>query len=89
MSDGSEATTILVANIGYAVKSVVVFVRLGKSQQLGNLTELSLPVKFLYVVIKAEDCQADCYEIGRVLGTLMSRDHFRKLASVCKVSFSI
>lgn len=74
---GAEATSILVAEVPYAVSTAVVFVRFKEGACLGNLEDESLPVKFLYLVI-GSGLKEDGLAIGRVLGALSSYQKFRK-----------
>ena len=88
MAADSEATSILVARLNYAAKPFVTFVRLRNSVKLGNLTEVSVPVRFLYIVIMTKTCcMEDGFQIGRTIGTLMSREGFGNLAFTCEVYY--
>lgn len=85
MSEQAEGTTILVANVPYTEKSVVIFVRLKCGTRLGNLNEISIPVRFLFLVIGPETAHKECFQVGRTIGTLMSDETFGKLAKDCQV----
>lgn len=86
MTDRSEATTILVAEVPYALKASIVFIRLRNGVFLGNLNEVSLPVKFVFLVIGPPMKAIDYLQIGRALGILMSDCVFREEALNCAVS---
>ena len=48
------------------------FVRLSEGRNLGNLTEVPLPVRFLFVLLGPSDGHMDYHEIGRSISTLMA-----------------
>lgn len=48
---GSEASNILVGEVPFLEKPVTAFVRLSQAANLGNLTEVPVPTRFLYVVM--------------------------------------
>lgn len=80
---GAEATSVLVANIEDLDRTAVAFVRLAKGCLLGNLTEVSIPVRFLFVIM-GPPSNHDYFEIGRSIATLMSDKIFHDLAYSAK-----
>ena len=68
----SEAITVLVGGTDFLSKPVVSFVRLAHSQKLGNITEVPLPVKFLFIMLGPHNCPFDYHEVGRAVATLMN-----------------
>lgn len=67
-----EAITVLVGATDFLNKPVVAFVRLARSQRLGDMTEVPLPVKFLFIMLGPHDCPFDYHEVGRAVATLMN-----------------
>ena len=67
-----EAITVLVGGTDFLTKPVVAFVRLAHSQKLGNMTEVPLPVKFLFIMLGPHNCPFDYHEVGRAVATLMN-----------------
>ena len=67
-----EAITVLVGGTDFLTKQVVAFVRLANSQRLGNMTEVPLPVKFLFIMLGPQSCPYDYHEVGRAMATLMN-----------------
>ena len=86
MTDQSEATTIMVASVPYALKPTIIFARLNKGEVLGNLNEVAVPVRFVFLVIGSDKHLIDYYQVGRAIGVLMSDKMFGNMASTCKVS---
>ncbi|XP_052080368.1 anion exchange protein 2-like isoform X2 [Mytilus californianus] len=77
---GAEATTVLVGCVDYLTKPAVAFVRLAEGQYLDNLTEVPLPVRFLFLLLGPENSGMDYHEVGRSISTLMSNQHFHDVA---------
>ena len=69
---GSEVSTVLVGQVDYMVRPALAFVRLAKGQFLENLTEVPLPVRFVFVLLGPENAGMDYHEVGRSISTLMS-----------------
>ena len=61
---------MLVGNVDELDRQVVAFIRLSQGCMLGNLMEVSIPVRFIFIVLGPPS--NDNYEIGRSLATLMS-----------------
>ena len=68
---GAEATSVLVATLPELSRTAMAFVRLSKGCFLGNLTEVSIPIRFLFIIMGPPSTH-DYYEIGRSIATLMS-----------------
>ncbi|XP_035824346.1 anion exchange protein 2 isoform X3 [Aplysia californica] len=77
---GSEASTVLVGQVSFLTKPAMAFVRLAEGQVLENLTEVPLPVRFLFVLLGPSEGGMDYHEVGRSLSTLMSNQQFHNVA---------
>ena len=68
----AEATNVLVGTLDELQHPVLAFVRLAKGCNLGQVTEVSIPVRFLFVML-GPNSNNECYhQIGRSIATLMS-----------------
>ena len=67
----AEALTVLVGCVDYLDKPTMAFVRLAEGQVLDNLTEVPLPVRFLFILLGPENAM-DYHEVGRSISTLMA-----------------
>lgn len=85
MSRKAHASTILVANVPYVEETVLVYVRLKTSCNLGNLNEISLPVKSLFLVLTPEENGNQGFQLGRTIGILLSDECFAALIDQCQV----
>ncbi len=68
----AESLTVLVGGVQFLKEPLVAFVRLAQSHLLGDLTEVPIPVRFLFLLLGPDDGQLDYHEIGRAMATLMS-----------------
>lgn len=75
---GSDAANILVGEVDFLNHMVVVFIRLKTSAVMGDLTEVPVPTKFMFVLLGPVGNQSRYHEIGRSIATLMT-DEVRKL----------
>ncbi|KAK7501372.1 hypothetical protein BaRGS_00007497 [Batillaria attramentaria] len=77
---GSEVSTVLVGQVDYMRKPAMAFVRLAEGQYLENLTEVPLPVRFVFLLLGPEKSGMDYHEVGRSISTLMSNQAFHDVA---------
>ncbi|XP_060080773.1 band 3 anion transport protein-like [Ylistrum balloti] len=77
---GAEAITVLVGSVDYLDTPTMAFVRLAEGQILENLTEVPLPVRFLFILLGPETTSMDYHEVGRSISTLMSNQDFHDVA---------
>lgn len=69
---GSEASNVLVGEVDFLKHSIIAFVRLSESQLLGDLTEVPVPTRFLFILLGPKGNQERYHEIGRAIATLMA-----------------
>ncbi|XP_065656522.1 band 3 anion transport protein isoform X3 [Hydra vulgaris] len=81
--DGAEASSVLVATIDDLDRPAMAFVRLSKGCMLGNLSEVNIPIRFLFLIL-GPSSSLDYYEIGRSIATLMSDKIFHDLIYTAK-----
>lgn len=79
---GSEASNVLVGEVDFLPHPIIAFVRLANSQVLGDLTEIPIPTRFLFILLGPKGNQERFHEIGRSIATLMSDEvHTREFTS--------
>ena len=69
---GAEATSVLVGTVPELDQPTAAFVRLAQGCYLGNLTEVTIPVRFIFVLLGPSSAKVEYYEIGRSIATLMA-----------------
>lgn len=77
---GSEASNVLVGEVDFLTHSIIAFVRLQKGQLLGDLTEVPIPTRFLFILLGPKGNCDRYHEIGRSIATLMSDEVFHDVA---------
>lgn len=68
----SEASNVLVGEVDFLVKPITAFIRLQKGVILGDLTEIPIPTRFLFIMMGPAICPGRYHEIGRSISTLMA-----------------
>ena len=76
LDDNTEATAVLVGPLQSLDEPLLAFVRLKEARKLGNLLEVNLPVRFLFLLLGPLNCSLNYHEIGRSIATLMSNQDF-------------
>lgn len=70
---GAEATTVLVGSVDFLKKRTAAFVRLAEGIMIPSLTEVTIPVRFMFILLGPLDPKdIDYHEVGRSMSTLMS-----------------
>ena len=81
MEEGTEGAVVLVGALDEIKKPVVAFVRLAEAIIMPNTIEMSLPVRFIFILLTPKgDLNMDPHEIGRSFSTLMSNPSFAFVA---------
>lgn len=81
---GSEADNILVGEIDFIETSITAFVRLRTACHLGDLTEVPVPTRFLFILLGPHSIPGRYHEVGRAMATLMSDEVFHDVAYKAK-----
>ncbi|KAM4729008.1 anion exchange protein 2a isoform 2-T4 [Anableps anableps] len=80
VQEGAEATVILVGSVGFLDQPSVVFVRLQEAVLLDSVLEVSIPVRFFFLLLGPPTANLHYHQIGRSISTLMSDKHFHEAA---------
>lgn len=85
---GAEASNILVGELNVLDKPLSAFIRLSEAVILGDLTEVPVPTRFIFILLgpAGEDKinVARYHEIGRAVATIMSDEVFHDVAYKAK-----
>jgi solute carrier family 4 anion exchanger 2 len=76
----SEATTVLVGSVDFLEQPTIAFVRLAEGIMMPSITEVPIPVRFLFILLGPKTADLDYHEVGRSIATLMSNRHFHNIA---------
>ncbi|KAK9509940.1 hypothetical protein O3M35_004824 [Rhynocoris fuscipes] len=77
---GAEASNILVGEVEFLEKPISAFIRLNQGTYFGDLTEVPVPTRFLFVLLGPMGGISSFHEIGRAMATLMSDEVFHEVA---------
>ncbi|XP_055317882.1 anion exchange protein 3 isoform X2 [Sitodiplosis mosellana] len=77
---GAEATTVLVGSVDFLGQPTGAFVRLAEAIHIPGITEIPIPVRFIFILMGPKLIDIDYHEVGRSIATLMSNDSFHKIA---------
>ncbi|XP_043641066.1 sodium bicarbonate cotransporter 3 isoform X16 [Drosophila teissieri] len=77
---GAEASNILVGEVDFLERTLSCFIRLSQAVVLGDLTEVPVPTRFVFILLGPPGSQSNFHEIGRAMATLMSDEIFHEVA---------
>ena len=69
---GAEACNILIGEVDYLENPVAAFIRLSSANELGDLTEVPVPTRFIFLLLGTVGNLSRYHEVGRAVGTVMS-----------------
>lgn len=76
----AEATTVLVGAVGFLEQPTIAFVRLAHGIPMPSITEVPVPVRFMFILLGPSGADLDYHEVGRSISTLMSNPSFHSIA---------
>ncbi|XP_018349832.1 PREDICTED: band 3 anion exchange protein isoform X3 [Trachymyrmex septentrionalis] len=77
---GAEATVVLVGAVDFLDQPTIAFVRLAEGVLMPSITEITIPVRFMFTLLGPRNADLDYHEIGRSISTLMANTTFHKVA---------
>lgn len=69
-----------VGSVDFLGQPTGAFVRLAEAITIPGITEVPIPVRFLFILMGPKLIDVDYHEVGRSLATLMSNDSFHRIA---------
>eukprot|EP00090_Calanus_glacialis_P043036 TRINITY_DN7620_c0_g1_i1.p1 TRINITY_DN7620_c0_g1~~TRINITY_DN7620_c0_g1_i1.p1 ORF type:complete len:1137 (-),score=226.79 TRINITY_DN7620_c0_g1_i1:1450-4860(-) len=81
---GAEASNILVGEVDFLEKPLSAFIRLQEATILGDLTEVPVPTRFMFILLGPFGGIQRYHEIGRAVATVMSDEVFHDVAYKAK-----
>ncbi|XP_039280416.1 electroneutral sodium bicarbonate exchanger 1 isoform X4 [Nilaparvata lugens] len=81
---GAETSNILVGEVDFLEKTLSAFIRLKNATLLGDLTEVPVPTRFLFILLGPTGGISGFHEVGRAMATLMSDEVFHEVAYKAK-----
>ncbi|XP_043192271.1 electrogenic sodium bicarbonate cotransporter 1-like isoform X14 [Amphibalanus amphitrite] len=81
---GAEASNILVGEVDFLDKPVSAFLRLSTASLMGDLTEVPVPTRFIFLLLGPVGGISRYHEVGRAMATLLSDEVFHDVAYKAK-----
>uniref|UniRef100_UPI00398E5C48 anion exchange protein 3 n=1 Tax=Pristiophorus japonicus TaxID=55135 RepID=UPI00398E5C48 len=78
--ENAEATLVLIGTLTFLEQPTMAFVRLSEGVLLESVLEVTVPVRFIFVLLGPTQSSMDYHEIGRSISTLMSDKDFHEEA---------
>uniref|UniRef100_A0A8R1I2N9 Anion exchange protein n=1 Tax=Caenorhabditis japonica TaxID=281687 RepID=A0A8R1I2N9_CAEJA len=77
---GVEASNVLIGEVDFLTRHICCFIRLKTAHQLGDLTEVPVPTRFIFLLLGPTGHGQQYREIGRAIATLMADEIFHDVA---------
>ncbi|XP_044130974.1 band 3 anion transport protein isoform X1 [Bufo gargarizans] len=75
--ENAEASVVLVGSADFLENPTLCFVRLKEAVLLESVLEVSLPIRFLFIILGPRDSYKSYHEIGRAVSSMMAERVFR------------
>ena len=73
---GTVANNILVAELDFLYNPISAFIRLKTARNLGNITEVAVPSKFIFIYLGPTNYSGKYLQVGRAFATMMADQVF-------------
>lgn len=77
---GCEGVAIMTGMVDFLEQPTLAFIRLAEATRIPNVLEVTVPVRFIIILLGPKLRDLDYHEVGRSFGTLMSNKGFREKA---------
>lgn len=67
----SQACNVLVGEVPCLKYQISAFVRLSEARNIGDITEVPIPTRFVFILLGPSGSEDKCIEIGRSISTVM------------------
>jgi sodium bicarbonate cotransporter 7 len=84
---GAEASNVLIGEVESLTHQLIAFIRLSKSVLLGDLTEVPVPTRFMFILLGPTGQLPRYHEIGRSIATMMSDEVCDNLLKYLKPNY--
>lgn len=75
-----EGVAIMTGMVDFLEQPTLAFIRLTEATRIANVLEVTVPVRFVIILLGPKLRDLDYHEVGRSFGTLMSNKGFREKA---------
>ncbi|XP_021358103.1 electroneutral sodium bicarbonate exchanger 1-like [Mizuhopecten yessoensis] len=78
--EGAEAANIMIGEMDCLKYQVTAFVRLTEGRHVGDMTEVPIPTRFIFILLGPTGSYAKNFEMGRSISTILVDEVFREVA---------
>lgn len=79
-----EGAAVLTGIVDFLEQPTIAFIRLAEGVKIPFILEVSIPVRFLFILLGPKWQDINYHEVGRSLATLLSNKNFHKLAYIAR-----
>ncbi|XP_053386028.1 electrogenic sodium bicarbonate cotransporter 1-like isoform X2 [Mercenaria mercenaria] len=76
----SQACNVMVGELSCLKYQVAAFIRLSEARNIGDITEVPIPTRFVFILLGPPGSEDKCIEIGRSMSTVMVDEIYREVA---------
>jgi Band 3 cytoplasmic domain/HCO3- transporter family len=84
LPNGCEGAAILTGTVDFLEQPTIAFIRLAEGIKIPYILEVSVPVRFLFILLGPKWQDINYHEVGRSISTLLSNKNFQKKAYKAK-----
>ncbi|TNN05886.1 Anion exchange protein [Schistosoma japonicum] len=77
LSPGSEACSVICGLVDFLKSPILILLRLNKSIQRSCISEVDIPVRFIFIYIGPHNDELNYAELARIFAVMMTNDTFR------------
>ncbi|KAL3284873.1 hypothetical protein HHI36_019010 [Cryptolaemus montrouzieri] len=77
---GAQASSVLVGEVDFLEQPAISFIRLAEGVVIPSLIEVSIPCRFIFMLLGPKRANIDYHEVGRSISTLMANQQFLNIA---------
>lgn len=78
--EGAEAANIMVGEMDCLKYQITAFVRLTEGRHVGDMTEVPIPTRFIFILLGPTGSYSKNFEMGRSISTILVDEVFREVA---------
>ncbi|CAH1133077.1 unnamed protein product [Ceutorhynchus assimilis] len=76
----AQGASVLVGDVDFLEQPAIAFVRLAEPVVIPSLIEVTIPVRFIFILLGPKLPTIDYHEVGRSISTLMANQQFHNIA---------
>nr|QTE04366.1 electrogenic Na+-HCO3- cotransporter 1 [Tridacna squamosa] len=78
--EDAQSCNVMVGELACLKYQIAAFIRLSEARNIGDLVEIPVPTRFVFILLGPPGSEAKCIEIGRSMATVMVDEIYREVA---------